>query len=453
MLALLLAACTLQDPAAEAAPAPPPLAQGTALAWRGGAATEQEFNAWLVRFLGLADPEVDAALRHLLQIQLVETEASARGWTASAAEVDARLAQAQEALTAAGLELERELRSRGMTLAEFRKLLGDSLLHERLARADLGLEPDAAVNAQQLQAWSAARSDAILAANRPAGDLALDSGPYRAAWREVGATLVRTISARRLRDFAGQYALEQALPIWGESAGLALTDEVLLAELEWRRQRVAENPNYHGATYEGLLAARGSSVEAVLAGSEIRVAGWLRLYSRHLWPDAWFEALDADARAALDLEFGATREVSWLLLHAKPVKDDPELDLTPAEAAEELQRYREQMRGPEDFGRLAEKFSEHDASRRRRGLYGSIHRHEPGADPLLCAAAFELPIGEISAPQPVSGGMALILVHGERRAPTEPELREAARRARHDEAREQFVAGLQLRTIWDEAAQ
>jgi parvulin-like peptidyl-prolyl isomerase len=141
--------------------------------------------------------------------------------------------------------------------------------------------------------------------------------------------------------------------------------------------------------------------------------------------------------------------VSWLLLHAKPVEADPDLDLTPAEAAEELRRYRAQVQSPEDFGRLAEKFSEHDPSRRRRGLYGSIHRHEPGADPLLCAAAFAQPLGEISEPVPVSGGVALLLVHAERAAPAAAELRELSRRARHDEARAEFVAGLDLRTIWD----
>jgi hypothetical protein len=442
MLSLLLAVAA-QPQVAE------PLPAGAVAVWRGGQADEEGFADWLGRALAPGDEERARAVEHVLQLRLVETEGARRGLSVGADEVEARLGEARAAVEAAGFDLAGELRARGMSEAEFRKLLADSLMHERLARADLSLPADAPVSAAQLQEWTRARLAAILEAHDPAGGLAVDSGPYRIAHAEVGRVLIRTLPARRLRDFAAQHALERALPAWGAELGLTLTDDVLLAELEWRRRRVAENPNYQGASYEGLLAARGSSVTAVLGGSEIRVAGWLRLYARERWPDSWFEALGAEERAPLEREYGAARELSWLMLHAKEIEVDPVLDLTPLEAAQELQRWKGEMRDAGDFARLAELYSEHGASRRRGGRYGTVHPVEPGADPLLCAAAFAIPVGVVSEPLPVAGGMALLLVHSERPAPTEAEFRELVRRGRQEEARADYLAGLGLRTAWD----
>lgn len=448
MLASLLAlAAALTPPSQE----PEALPAGIVAAWNGGNLTEAGFARWLSISLGQQHDDVRSALEHLLQIRLVETEAGQRGYVVAASEVEARFQEASAALTAAGLELARELKSRGLSEAEFRKLLSDSLLHERLARADLALAEDAAVTPAQLQAWTQERIAKILGAAERAPDLALASGPYRITHEEVGATLLRTLPDAKLRDFVGQCALETALPAWGKSRGLVLDDAVLVAEVEWRRRRVAENPNYKGATYEDLLAARGSSVEVVLASGEIRVTGWLRLYAADHWNDAWFEQLGAEERRELDDQFGPARELSWLLMHAKHEKES-ELDVNLEEAAAELRAWREQMKDAAGFAALAERYSEHEESRRRGGRFGVVHLAEPGVDPLLCAAAFAAPIGAISEPVPVSGGLALVLVHEERPRPPEAEFREIVRRAKQEEARTLFLADLGLRTAWDAGA-
>ncbi len=442
MLAILVA-CAGMLPQSE------PLAPGVALAWKDRTVSETGFGAWVSRTLGRDHESVQAALEHILQIRLVETEAAARGFQVQAAEIEARLAEARAAMEAQGYRLEQELASRGISEAEFRKLLGDSLLHERLARADLGLAADAAVSAEQLQAWSKQRITALLASPLPAApDLALDSGAQRVTLAELGSTLLRTMPDHRLRDLAGQCALEQALPDWGKSRGLELPDAVLLEEVEWRRRRVAENPNYQGATYEALLSARGSSLQAVLDGSELRVAGWLRLYTLELWPDAWFESLPQEERSAIQDEYGAAREVSWLLLHAKPVKVD-ELDLDLEEAAVELRTWASQATNLEDFQKLAGKYSEHEPSRRRDGLLGVMHRLEPGMDPLLTVAAFAAPVGVLHGPVQVQGGMALLWVHQELASPEEATIRAEYRRGQHADARAQFLKDMGLRTLWD----
>lgn len=445
MLATLIAlAAAVVPPVQE----PEPLPREIVAQWQGGSLTETAFARWLSVSLGRQHEDIQSALEHLLQIQLVEVEAGLRGYTVAAAEVEGRFQEARAALEAAGLELERELRSRGLNEAEFRKLLSDSLLHERLARVDLAVPEGTAVSPTQLQTWTRERIAKILAAPETEPDLALASGPYRISHQEVGATLLRTLPADKLRDFSGQCALERALPAWGAEHGLVLDDAVLVAEVEWRRRRVAENPNYKGATYENLLAARGSSVEIVLASGEIRVAGWLRVYAAAQWPDSWFDALGPAERLELDDQFGPAREVSWLLLHAKNVKES-ELDVNLEEGAAVLREWKAQMKSAADFARLAETYSEHDESRRRGGRFGFVHRLEPGVDPLLCAAAFQAPVGIITEPVPVSGGLALLLVHGERPRPAESDFRQIVRRERQEEARSQFLRELRLRTRWD----
>jgi hypothetical protein len=452
MLACLLAlAGAFSAPQADVPP-PAPLRPGIAVAWTGQELTDAEFGTWIGRSLGNGHEAVQEALRHLLQIRLVESEAAARGFRSDAAAVEARFAEARAALENAGLELARELTARGMSEAEFRKLLGDSLLHEQLVRADLGLAADAAVSAEQLQAWSDQRLADLLAAPTPAApDLALAAGIHRITRAELGEVLLRTTPAQRLRELAGQRALEQALPAWGAARGLTLPDAVLLEEVEWRRRRVAENPNYQGATYEGLLAARGITLEDVLSGAELRVTGWLRLYTAELWSDAWFDALPAEEHRVIEEEFGATREVSWLLLHAKPEKAS-ELDLTPAEAAAELRAWSAQVTDAASFGALAGKYSEHAPSQRQNGRLGLVHAVEPGMDPLLVAAAFDAPVGALHGPVTVQGGVALLWIHSERKAPDEAGLRAAYRRARHDEAQQHFLDAIGLRTRWDEPA-
>lgn len=451
MLACLIAlAGAVLAPQSDAPP--PALPQGVALAWEGNARTDAEFGAWISRSLGNGHELVQEALRHLLQIRLVEAEAAARGFTADPAAIEARFAEARAALEQAGMDLAQELTRRGLSEREFRKLLGDSLLHERLVRADLGLDADAPVSAEQLQAWSDQRIADLLAAPAPATpELALSAGAHRITRAEVGDILLRTTSASRLRELAGQCALESALPAWGKQRGLELADAILLEEVEWRRQRVAENPNYQGATYEGLLASRGITLDDVLDGAELRIAGWLRLYTKELWPDAWFDGLSPEERAAVEEEFGATREVSWLLLHAKPEKESP-LDLTPAEAAAELRGWAAEVTDAASFGALAGKYSEHAPSQRQNGRLGLIHAVEPGLDPLLVGAAFAAPVGALHGPVTVQGGVALIWVHSERRAPDEAGLRAKYRRARHVEAQERFLAEIGLRTRWDEPA-
>lgn len=446
VLTTLVLAAVLQQGPADA-----PLPPDVVAIWDGGSLDEDRFARWLGETFSRVPDVGGPALEHLVQLQVVRNEAEKRGLAADPAAVEARIEAARAAVEEAGMDLDRVLRERELTPEAFRRLIADSLLHEAMVRQDLGLAPDAPVSPERLQAWSEERVAAVLeSAPPPHGGWALDAPPYRVGLGELGRTILVTNPPTRLREWVKARVLLEALPRWGAARGLTLSDRDLMDEIEWRRRRVAENPNYGGATYDALLASRGSSVEAVLAGDEIRVAAWMRAYGRERYPDAWFDGLDDEERAALERRFGPSREVWWVLLHATDEKDDP-LDLDFAEAEEQLAAWAAEVVTRADFEDLARRYSEDERTRRRGGRLGFVHQEERGVDPKLTDAAFSAAGTGLLGPIRVTGGMALVWLGPVRPSPPEPEFRDLVRRSFRDRLEEEFLDSIHLRTRWDEA--
>ncbi|RMH04040.1 MAG: hypothetical protein D6702_04215 [Planctomycetota bacterium] len=441
---LLLAA---QDPAPAAEPtAAEPLPPGIVARWNDGEITAEDFE----RFLGRSfhrKPLGQEALRHLLQIQLVEREAAAAGLRIDDAEVADRLSEIRRQAEAEGFDLDSALRSRGLDPEEFRRLLRDSLLHEELVRRDLGLGPDQTPTPEQQEKWTNDRIEELLAASAaaPVG-YALDEPPFRITLLELGAAIRAALPPSRQREYLEQLVLQRHLAAWARKEGVVLRDEILEQEIEWRRRHVAESPAYGGMSYDQILASQGSSLAGVRGSDELRTAGYLRLLARRRWPDSWFESLSPEERRTLEGQAGEARLVRWILLRAKEEKTDP-LDLDFAEARQELADLAAEATDEAAFARLAGEVSEDDASRRRGGLLGWVHRLDPaGADPAVVEAAFALEPGRVSEPIRVAGGMALVWLSEIRPRPEEAEFREEVRRSRHQQLRREILDSIGLRT-------
>lgn len=450
----ILAAVAPLLPAQEAqAPLPPEVIAR----WDGGELSAESFDRFLgayAHYQGIGQE----ALSHILQVRLVEVEAERAGLSVTPVAVEARIQEARAQLEDAGLELESLLRNRQMTFGEFEKLIGDSLLHEKLVRAEKKLGPDAEVTPTMLQEWSEARLASLLEQSKvaPPG-MALDVPPYHVTEQELGEVLRRTMSELELRDHVEQMILQYEMPKWAASARMALTDDILQREIEWRRQRVKDNPAYGGLTYEEILQSRQSSIESVLQSDELRTVGYLRLMSEQVYDDSWFASLPADARAELDNQYGGSRLVAWIFLNATE-KPQSELDLDFPGAERELLALREQINSIEDFHRLASLYSEDEPTRRRQGILGWIHRQEKGVEPEICQAAFDAagvgvqgPVRVDSAPIGTNlppgiaknrSGMALVLVQDIREAPTESQFRDLVRRGMHEELRQRYLDSL-----------
>jgi len=439
------------------------LPSGVIARWDGGQLSTAAFDRFLgayAHYQGIGQE----ALSHLLQVKLVEVEAERAGLSAAPAAVDARIQEARTKLEEANLDLDDLLRKRDLTAAEFRKLIADSLLHEMLVRKELQLGPDQEVTPTMLQEWSDTKLAALLeqSISAPPG-MALDVPPYRISEQDLGAVLRRTMAEPELREHVEQLVLQMEMPRWAAGARIALTDDILQREIDWRRVRVQDNPAYGGLTYEEILKSRQSSVEAVLQSDELRTVGYLRLMSEQIYDDAWFAALPAETHAELDNEYGGSRLVSWIFLNATE-KAASELDLDFAAAERELLDLRERIGSIEDFHSLATQYSEDELTRRRQGVLGWIHRQEKGVEPEICQAAFEAkgigvqgPVQVRSAPYGnnlppglanARSGMALILVQDLRPAPSEAEFRDLVRRGLHQELRRQYLDGLELQCVF-----
>lgn len=431
------------------------LAQDQVAVWNGGSISVERFDRFLganARYQQLGSE----ALTHILQLQLVQTEADSRGLKADPNAVEARLAEAKAQIEAAGKNLETLLAARQMGLTEFRALLADSLVHEALVREDYGLAFDAAVTPEQLEQWSQERIDALLAQSKdaPAG-MVLDAPPYRVSEQDLGTILRQTMGNEDLVDRLEQLVLMEAMPKWAAQNGKPLTDDILYREIEWRRKRVEENPAYQGMTYEGILETRHSSIELVLQSEELRLVGYMRLFAKERLSDSWFENLPAAERAELEQQHGASRRIGWILLRAQEQKGSA-LDLTFEEAGEELTRLRDQMQSAADFRRLAGEYSEDELTRRREGMLGWVHRVEKGVAPALSEAAFEAqgtgiygPV-KIVDPNPFASvsGMALVLIEEIREAPSEEEFRALVRRGMHKSLRSTYLQEINLHGRW-----
>jgi|FLOH01.1.fsa_nt_gi hypothetical protein len=456
MLAALLLCLPLASPLPNSQT--PELGPDVVAVWNGGSIPSEQFD----RFLGMNShlhPEGQEALAHILQLQLVEFEAAAAGFTASPAAIDERIAEARAQITASGQDLDKLLAARQLSRAEFRKLIGDSLLHEMLVRKSNGLASDVAVTAEMQTQWSQERIAALLAqaSAAPAG-MALDVAPYHISLTELGATLRRTMGNRDLHDRMDQLVLGITLPEWAKEQKLVLSDVTLHREIEWRRRRVEENPAYSGVSYEDLLKSRGATMESVLRSDELQVAGYMRLFAEQRLPDSWFENLSEEKRRELDHTYGPSRMVSWIFLRANAEKGD-ELDLNFEEASAELSTLSERMQSAEDFHKLAEDYSEDEMTRRRAGRLGRIHASEEGIPQALCDAAFAVekpgiygPVKVVDQPlfEPLISGMALILVEDFNTPPSPAEFRALVRRGYHGELRTTFLKEIGLRSLWPE---
>lgn len=431
------------------------LAHDQVAVWNGGSVSVERFDRFLGANARYQETGADA-LTHILQLQLVQTEAESRGLKADPMLVEARLQDAKDQVEAAGKKLSVLLAARQMGMTEFRALLADSLLHEELVRRDYKIAPETAVTPEQLEQWSQERIAVLLeqAKNAPAG-MVLDVPPYRVSEQDLGAILRQTMGNEDLVDRVEQLVLMEALPKWASKAGKPLTDDILYREIEWRRKRVEENPAYAGATYEGLLQVKNSSIELVLQSDELRVVGYMRMLAEERFPDSWFDTMSQKERDDLEQQYGATRHIGWILLRAHEQKADA-LDLTFEEAAEELTSLRGQMKSADDFRRLASEYSEDEVTRRRAGMLGWVHMVEKGVAPALCNAAFEAPgtgiFGPVKIvdPNPFASvsGMALVLIDDIREAPTEAEFRALVRRGMHNGLRSTFLEELNLHTRW-----
>ena len=351
--------------------------------WGDEQINAEQFNRYLGADAHYQQTGIEA-LSHILRLQLVTIEAKNQKIEIGNEEVQRRIAEARKQIEAAGMSLDLILKERNIGLEEFEKLIEDSILHEKLVRKSLKLEQGTPLTSEQLANWSDQKLNSLLemAKQAPPG-MALDAPPFRVTEAELGEVVRRTMSKAELQERIEQLVLSKALPKWASENRIVLTDDILNQEIQWRRERVKNNPAYGGATYEGLLKAKGSSLKSVLESEELRIAGYVRLLSKELMPDSFFNDLNYEQKQKYEALYGESRQVGWILIRASN-EPETELDLDFEGAEEELLTLRKLIKDENDFYQVAKDYSEDELSRRRGGMLGWIHRNEKGIQKDFC---------------------------------------------------------------------
>lgn len=383
-------------------------------------------------------------LQLLLSAEVLDRIGRERNLQVGAKEIDARWEQLDRELRAAGdaAGLQAEIASQGLDEAEFRDYLRLSLLHERLARQDLGIPEDRPVSGEQQEIWLEQEmnrrgletltppwSEGFVAR---CGDVRIGTARYAAFLRE---RLPREQVKETCWHLLLLEGIERRMPQISPEALERGFDE----ELERRRRRHAsERPEL---PFESYLAAQGRSLQGLRQDPSVRIATLSRLWVDRREGAAGLRAAYERERELFEGRFGEALRAHLLFLVASRYKNQ----LNPRtfeEAEEELAELAESIGGTEDFAALAGRLSEEPRSRERSGELGWVTR---GGEllPALRDALFArfdrdpaLPAQGVGVgPIRLDTGCALLWISGHRKSPPWEEMTEHV----HEELRRRFL--------------
>ena len=415
---------------------------------RAGAtlATRGELEALVVARRAMSE-DGRAALRHLCESKLLEALGAEQKLTPSAAEVEARLAELDKAVRAAGdpRGLAGQMEKVRLTRAQFARYLALGMVHERATRRALNLPDSAQVSGDQQRLWMdeelARRSFESFPPPWKDGVVAKAAG-FQVAPQEFLDQLLERLPRETLReDCRGVLlvkAMKERMPDLAADKLAAAVEE----ELKQRRAEVARDPRYKGVPYEELLQAQGVQPWSLKDDPGVVSTALAQLWVERRYAEADVERVYKDERPLFDGRHGPAIDARMLFLRAAQFKNQ----LNPrnfAEAETALLDLKSRIRGVEDFERFARERSEDAQSREQGGRVGWL---TPAAEKLppelgaLVAKALEAredePAGRgLAGPVRTSNGVVLLWLGVRRPAPTWPAMAAHVRR----ELRRRFV--------------
>lgn len=394
--------------------------------------TYEELDELLLLRHGVS-PDGRAALRQLLELKLIDHLARVDGVRISNQELSRKWSAIDREVRDTGVKggLDEYLEEQGVTPETFREVLRKGLLHEKLTRQALQLGPDDPLGPEQQKVWLTSVLSARPYVEYPhpwSIGIVATSGELEVSCSEFAEHLRTMLGNEELIDACYQLLLikhlRRRMPDLADSA----LDESIEQEVDRRRMLAEADPRFQGAKYEQLLQAKGLSIEGLRRDASTRVAALA-----YLWID---RTHDADSlrvvyeaeRELFDGLYGEGLDVYVLALNAARFKND----LNPRtfeEAEAELEELRGQMKGLDDFKRLAALHSEDPSTRDRGGRIGVVTRGAVNIPQPLRTAAFEALeqagnekrdelAGTILGPIRIQGAVTLLYLGKRRPAPS-----------------------------------
>lgn len=326
-------------------------------------------------------PEGREALKHLVKTRMLETLAREHGLAIPVAQVDARLAEIEKQMRAAGEKdgLEAHLARRNLTRAEFRTLLELAIVQETLTKRALGKPESDTVNAEQQELWlEETLQERALELIPPPWDsgVAARATGFTVTGKEFLAYLRKSLDPETIREDCFQVLLLRRvlarMPDLAPDKLARCIDE----EIELRKAAVARDPKYKGIPWERMLRAQGILPELIRDDPDVRVAALARIWVERSYDEPTLKRIYGEEREHFDSVYGAAIDTRMVFLRAAEVSRDSELrSFKDADAKlVELQRG---IHSLEDFQRAAKETSEDANSREHAGSLGYVTAGNP----------------------------------------------------------------------------
>lgn len=349
------------------------------------------------------------AIEQLIATSLTRSAATAKGLMPAEADVRAYWRALQDQLRAAGRRPEDFPAVRNTGEAEFLDYVAVQMAQERVVRAELGLGAKDPVNSDMMSLWlDEERKKAAIVSDPdllPAGT-AVRVGTTEVPLIDLGLLLLRTAEDEERDQFVTQVVRLCTIEAAARAAGVQVTPSDLDAAVEKRRAEAARSPEYRGITFENLLKAQGLSIAALRDLRVFRAKILLDKLARARFPDAALAAeLAQDRQAVLD-QVGPRRRIGLIFVRAS---DQPNglIPRTFDEARQQLAEARARL-AKDQWADVARITSEHNTTKMRGGDSGWHHRRSESLPEPMLAAAFALPVGEVSMPLTTDEGAFLV---------------------------------------------
>ncbi|MEO2145108.1 MAG: hypothetical protein ABGY32_04345, partial [bacterium] len=201
----------------------------------------------------------------LAQLVVVEELAKSEGISASRADLNQRWRTLEEQIISSGTadSLADYLEQQGIKRKTFQRHLRLSVLHERLARRSLGLEPDDPLSGEQQTHWLNGIVDSLeqKKGEYPWSDgTVLTIGPHVISRQTFGEYLRTSLTSEQLREACYELLLVERITARLPDLAPDTFEAAVSAEIARRRKEVEANSNFQGVAYEQLLQAQGLSL-------------------------------------------------------------------------------------------------------------------------------------------------------------------------------------------------
>lgn len=349
------------------------------------------------------------AIEQLVAATITRTIAGKKNLMPTPDEVRAFWKDLQDQFRAAGRRPEDFAAVRNMSESELFEYLAVQIAQERIVRAELNLPAKEKVGGEMLQLWlqeerkkAAVISDPDLL---PAGS-SVRVGTTEVPLIDLGLLLLRTAEDDERDDLLRRIAYMGALEALAKKEGIQVLPADLDASVQKRREEVARDPKYRGASLEQMLKASGETVASLRELRVFRAQVLLDKLARARFPKAVLaQELQADRQRVLD-RVGPRRRVSVIFVRAD-AEPNAFVKRDFAAARKHLEDLKVVLQ-KESFENTARLESDHASSKLQGGDCGYCYRHSERLPEPVLAAAFALAKGELSAPVQTPDGCWLV---------------------------------------------